>query len=276
MGILQLLVAIYWDNPWTLSVGGFIVGLATNWLALKWIFEPINPTRVGPFVLQGLFLRRQKEVSADFANFFATRVLTSQQLWLSILTDPTTAPEFSKLFAQNVMEIIKSIPNQGGNLNSNATATLQLASKKATDSMYQLLTNLHPYVDETLNIEETLRIRMSAMTSAQFERVLHPIFEEDELTLILSGGGLGFLAGFLQQLLTSGAYIIPKFHLAESTIRIITSSALIGGCILFFKPRKSLFSFVERLRKRTRKGVRKTSLYLKKAIGNSTYMKFEE
>jgi hypothetical protein len=61
LGIIQLAVALYWDNPWTLSIGGLIVGLATNWLALKWIFEPVNPLKIGPVVLQGLFLRRQNE-----------------------------------------------------------------------------------------------------------------------------------------------------------------------------------------------------------------------
>jgi hypothetical protein len=29
-------------------------------LALKWIFEPVNPTKIGPFIFQGLFLKRQK------------------------------------------------------------------------------------------------------------------------------------------------------------------------------------------------------------------------
>ena len=61
LGMIQLVVSLYWDNPWSLSIGGLIVGLATNWLALKWIFEPVNPLKIGPIVLQGLFLRRQKE-----------------------------------------------------------------------------------------------------------------------------------------------------------------------------------------------------------------------
>ena len=46
-------VALFFENSWTSSIGGLIVGLATNWLALKWIFEPVNPTKVGPFILQG-------------------------------------------------------------------------------------------------------------------------------------------------------------------------------------------------------------------------------
>jgi len=33
-----------------------------------------------------------------------------------------------------------------------------------------------------------------------FEQVLHPIFQEDELTLIVAGGALGLLAGLLQDL----------------------------------------------------------------------------
>ena len=37
---------------------------------------------------------------------------------------------------------------------------------------------------------------MRTLSSAEFERVLHPVFEEDELTLILIGTGLGGLAGF--------------------------------------------------------------------------------
>ena len=78
LGMIQLAVALLWDNPWTLSFGGLIVGLATNWLALKWIFEPVNPTPiVGNLVLQGLFLRRQKEVSAGTYHRIVVLLLDS-------------------------------------------------------------------------------------------------------------------------------------------------------------------------------------------------------
>ncbi|KAI2499437.1 hypothetical protein MHU86_15021 [Fragilaria crotonensis] len=45
LGLIQMAVALVWENPWSLSIGGAIVGLATNWLALKWIFEPVYPTK---------------------------------------------------------------------------------------------------------------------------------------------------------------------------------------------------------------------------------------
>ena len=107
LGLIQLAVALVWDNPWSLSIGGGIVGLATNWLALKWIFEPINPTKFGPFVLQGQFLRRQKEVAAEFSKFFADKILSSPKLWNSMLTDPATSPAFFDLARTHVQKIVK-------------------------------------------------------------------------------------------------------------------------------------------------------------------------
>mmetsp|Transcript_33934 Transcript_33934/g.49788 ORF Transcript_33934/g.49788 Transcript_33934/m.49788 type:complete len:410 (+) Transcript_33934:145-1374(+) len=46
LGLIQMFIALINDNPWTISIGGTIVGYATNWLALKWIFEPVDPTKV--------------------------------------------------------------------------------------------------------------------------------------------------------------------------------------------------------------------------------------
>ena len=46
-------------------VFGFVVGAFTNYLALKMIFEPVDPVDLcGCYTLQGLFLKRQKEVGA--------------------------------------------------------------------------------------------------------------------------------------------------------------------------------------------------------------------
>ena len=46
---------------------------------------------------------------------------------------------------------------------------------------------LHAYINTTMRLEETLTERMNLLTPTEFERILHPIFEEDELTLIIAG-----------------------------------------------------------------------------------------
>lgn len=208
LGLIQMVVALFWDNPWSLSVGGCIVGLATNWLALKWIFEPVNPTKVGPFILQGMFLKRQKEVAEEFSSFFAKNVLNSKELWSSILTDPETQPAFHKLFTAHLLKFASSV-----------TSALQIdidpammspAAKSAIEKFPNHIHVLHDYVNEQLGLKETLRVSMEAMSSVQFERVLHPIFEEDELTLIIAGGALGLIAGLIQQGLETGSLRLPS------------------------------------------------------------------
>ena len=58
-----------------------IVGLLTNWMALKCIFEPVEPVYLffRQIKIQGLFLQRQLEVSGEFFDHLASKVLTSEK-----------------------------------------------------------------------------------------------------------------------------------------------------------------------------------------------------
>ena len=266
LGMIQLAVMLYWNNPWVNSVGGLIVGLATNWLALKWIFEPVNPLKLGPVTLQGLFLRRQNEVSADFSKFFANEVLTSRQLFKSMLTDPSTLPEWEKLIARRFSSFARDVTLGTLDLEGENPRKLNAASARLCANLYDYLAGLHDYVDGALEIERTLRARMMAMTSVQFERVLHPIFEEDELTLILSGGGLGFLAGLVQQLLSTGSLSIrlPRMSFGGNTNVVKLVGSVLGMYVISvaIKPSKRMVLFVNRLIERTRRLKKKTSRYL--------------
>jgi len=236
LGLIQMGVALFWENPWSLSIGGGIVGLATNWLALKWIFEPVNPTKFGPFILQGQFLRRQKEVAAEFSSFFANKILTSEKMWNSILTDPSTTPAFNELFTAHLTKFAKAVSSGLGMMPE--PEVLKMAAGRAIEKLPNHIGVLHSYVDDKLKLQETLRVSMENMSSAQFERVLHPIFEEDELTLILAGAALGFAAGLVQQGLETGKIQIPgpkevwkrMFDMIHK-IRLLKPSRVIRHCI---------------------------------------------
>jgi len=236
LGLVQMTVALFWDSPWTMSIGGGVVGYATNWLALKWIFEPVNPTKVGPFILQGQFLRRQKEVSAAFSDFFANKILTSEKMWNSILTDPETKPAFEKLFGDHLRKFATSVTSGLGIKPEPEVFTLAVA--RAMKKLPEHVGVLHSYVDSKLQLQETLRVSMEAMSSAQFERVLHPIFEEDELTLVLAGAALGFGAGLVQQGLETGQLKVPnRKQIWEETCKMRSRVASLS-------PRRMVFSGV--------------------------------
>ena len=41
---------------------------------------------------------------------------------------------------------------------------------------------MYELTEESLSLEETMVEEMAKLSSAEFERVLHPVFEEDECT----------------------------------------------------------------------------------------------
>jgi len=184
LGLLQMVQWMVYPKNWTLPVGGAVVGFITNWIALKWIFEPLNPTRVGPFVLQGMFLKRQKEVSEDFCAYISDRVLTSVNVWGRVFGD--RADEFGAIVTRNVWPLLP-------------TRAVGRIVEACREHVGRVASHpVHAYTDMQLGLKATLVERMNRLSPAEFEQVLHPIFQEDELTLIIAGGVLGALAGLLQ------------------------------------------------------------------------------
>ena len=57
---------------------------------------------------------------------------------------------------------------------------------------------IYAYMDESVMLERDIAAAMRRMPPDQFENVLHPIFEQDEVTLIAVGTVLGAAAGAAQ------------------------------------------------------------------------------
>ena len=89
--LLQALVYAFYDAWWVLPAAGFVVGFATNYLALLFIFKPIEPTKVLCFTMHGAFLRRQAEVSEKFAELLAQHFVNSSNMWEEILHGASAA-----------------------------------------------------------------------------------------------------------------------------------------------------------------------------------------
>ena len=64
-----------------------------------------------------------------------------------------------------------------------------------------LITEIFDYAEEALDLENTLAEKMSALPAEQFQALLRPVFQEDELKLIIIGAVLGCLAGAAQVVL---------------------------------------------------------------------------
>jgi len=202
LGVIQMVVWAFYDNPWSITAGGAVVGLLTNWLALKCIFEPVEPIFVGPFKLQGLFLQRQQEVSGTFSDYLTSKVLKSERIWDNMLHG-AKGPEFKEMLETYTKDFVVAESAARGMSTDGLDVTLiEDVATKVAEQLPNHIGVLHEYTDDTLGLQTLIREKMKLMSPAEFERVLHPIFEQDELTLIISGAVLGAIAGYIQQVST--------------------------------------------------------------------------
>ena len=218
LGLAQMVCWRIYPHAWCLPVGGAAVGIITNWIAIKLIFTPINPIPIGPFVLQGMFLKRQDAVSNDISEYLANQILTSEKIWEMILCGEKSEDfvnivrrKVPVLTESTVQDVIVSLREQllgsgrGGNSDSKTvikdTSTTgsestnglvissnnnhsSSSSSNTTPNTIHIHHPLHSYINHTLNIEATLTERSKSLTSHQFERILHPVFEQEEVLLV--------------------------------------------------------------------------------------------
>lgn len=208
-GIVQAIAWYLYPANWTLPAFGVLVGTATNWIALKIIFSPLQPIKIGPFTLQGLFLKRQKEVARVYCRIITNEILTMPNIADTLMNGPN-AERMHEIIGdrvntsideaiQRTPEVAEFVRIAGGNLKIDKVK--RSLSNKAI-SMFS-----GPFNDSAFAkgrqevVEDLLYSRMIEMTPQEFQDLLRPAFQEDEAKLVAAGAVLGALAGAVQMVI---------------------------------------------------------------------------
>ncbi|MCP5066136.1 MAG: hypothetical protein GY946_06160 [bacterium] len=208
-GLIQMCVWIAYPVGWVLPAAGFFVGYVTNWLAMTLIFEPREPVQVGPFLVQGVFIKRQLEVARHFADIIADRVINSDNLIRHLSEGPSREP---------VIAIVEEQVEASMRVYERDTMVAMLISKdqiaEAKEDMLHRVRNadmsqsgaVHAFADQSERIQEQIQKNLQELDSSEFSGVLRPVFQKDEWKLILAGGVIGTVIGALQVLFLFGGF----------------------------------------------------------------------
>lgn len=208
-GAVQALAWYLYPAPWTLPLFGVITGTATTWLALKIIFSPLDPVKVGPFVFQGLFLKRQAHVSEVYCRIVTSEILTLPKIADALMNGPRSADVRAMITDKVNVAVDDAIKRSDDimQIATNSGIDLRIDRIRVSMSDKALAAFSNPFNDLTFArgrqkvVEELLYHRMVEMTPMEFQALLRPAFQEDEVKLILAAGSLGALAGIVQILL---------------------------------------------------------------------------
>jgi hypothetical protein len=187
---------------WLLPVCGIIVGYVTNWVAIKMIFEPTEPRKVGRFTILGLFLKRQPEAADVYAGIIADDIVTMQNIGRELMTGPS---------GDRTRQMIESAlrPALDRAVGPLRPAVRVAVGPREYDAIRESLASegaeytMTPMTDEELDrrqrdrVREMFAARTRELPYPDFAEMLRSAMREDEWLLYLHGAVLGLGGGLL-------------------------------------------------------------------------------
>jgi uncharacterized membrane protein YheB (UPF0754 family) len=191
---------------WALPICGVIVGYTTNWVGLWMIFQPVRPVKVGPFKIQGLFMRRQDEVAEIYSGIVARDLVTAGNIGEELLEGPR-----SDRTRQLIQDSLRPAIDRAVGFARGAVKVAvgagsydRIRDQVASEGVEYTMT---PMSDPAFNERQAKRMRslvterMRELPPEDFSEMLRSAMREDEWLLLLHGAVLGFGAGCLHLLI---------------------------------------------------------------------------
>ncbi|MFL5829240.1 MAG: hypothetical protein ACJ76X_04925 [Solirubrobacteraceae bacterium] len=187
---------------WLLPILGVIVGYVTNWVALWMIYEPPEPRRFGPLRFQGLFVKRQPEVSDVYARIVADEIVTVSNFGGELLHGPQS--DRTRSLIESAMR-----PAVDRAVGPARSAVRVAVGRREYDAIRQSFAAapveamMTPLSDpdfsrrQSKTMRKLIAERMREMAPADFAEMLRTATKEDEWLLLLHGAVLGFAGGLV-------------------------------------------------------------------------------
>lgn len=220
-GLVQMVGWSFYQADWQLPLFGLIVGYATNWIALRMIFRPLKPRRFGPFVIQGLFFKRQQEIARDYGQLIADKIVTPSNIIEGVLKGPYA----ERMFNMISRHIKRTIDEQSGIARPFVAWTVgtrryvemkDRAVERIVQRLPETARSVDDYAREAMDLAQTLSGRLQALPAPEFEGMLRPAFQEDEWMLIAVGAALGFAVGIMQVIMFKTLAAAPALSAAAA------------------------------------------------------------
>lgn len=208
LGFVQFGV-LYLLGDMALPIVGALVGTVTNWLAIQMLFYPRQRTRyLGLVEYQGMFPARQQEIALALGVVAARDFIVPTEIFTDLAEGivPATIDDSHADLAEGWLR--EKIPPVGqvidGMLSTEEREGLRsqvlgrFAELRAS-GMGQLAT----LAGETVDVSGLLETRLRELDKGGFEALIRGLFKREEIYLIIYGGALGGLMGFIQLLVVT-------------------------------------------------------------------------
>jgi uncharacterized membrane protein YheB (UPF0754 family) len=200
LGIPVVLIVAAVPHWWVLPICGVVVGWITNLLGMQVIFEPVEPRRIGPLRLHGLFLRRRPEVAGVYAKIIADDVVTLGNVGDQLLHGPRS-DRTRQMLETSLRPAVDRATGPVRPAVRIAMGRRQYDTIRDSVALEAVEYTMTPLTDPEFNRRQSAAIRdlftdrVRELSHADFSELLRSGMREDEWLLLLHGAVLGFVAG---------------------------------------------------------------------------------
>lgn len=185
----------------TIPAIGAVIGLSTNWLAVKMIFRPLKPVRLLFFRLHGLVPRRQQELAKAIGRIVGNHLVEHEDIVrgldrldfegiLGVVLDKGLAPK---------VEELRSLPLIGGFLTEDRIGEIRAAIVGGVMAHKQeVLEHVERGLAEGLNVPEIVEQKVAAFAVERLEQLILEVASRELRAIVFLGGVLGALIGLAQ------------------------------------------------------------------------------
>jgi uncharacterized membrane protein YheB (UPF0754 family) len=187
---------------WVLPICGVFVGWITNRWGMLLIFEPVEPRKIGPLKLHGLFLRRQDEVADVYSGIIAEDIVTLHNIGQHLLFGPRS-DRTRQMLEMALRPAVDRATGPARTAVRVAMGTREYDSIRDSVASESVEYTMTPLTDPEFSAQQSGKIRtliasrMRELPYPDFVEMLRSAIKEDEWMLYAHGAILGFGAGLL-------------------------------------------------------------------------------
>ena len=182
------------------AIGG-LIGLTTNWLAVKMIFRPVKPRRLLFFKLHGLVARRQAELAKAIGRVVGNHLVEQKDV-LKSLNKLDFGGILGKVLDRGLgpkIQELRSLPLIGGFLTEERIADIK---QSITDSIMKhredVLDEVEKGLSKGLDVPALVEKKVAAFEILELERLILEVANRELRSIVVLGGVLGVLIGLAQ------------------------------------------------------------------------------
>jgi len=182
------------------AIGG-VIGLSTNWLAVKMIFRPVKPRRFLFFKMQGLIARRQQDLAKAIGHVVGNHLVEHKDVIKSLnkldfggilgrVLDMGLAPKIKEL---------QGLPLIGGFLTEDRIAEIkQSITDSIMDHREAVLDEVEKGLSQGLNVPQLVEEKVASFEILKLESLILEVASRELRAIVVLGGVLGILIGLMQ------------------------------------------------------------------------------